>query len=96
MCFYYLRSKEKKAFSVTRAQACLLAEVIKLTLAFLTERWFIIKVVQRITGRAQTKARITLKMIPSPKLILFVCLMRIIWPVLFSALILVPRAVPDS
>lgn len=32
--------KGKKAFSVTRAQACMLAELIKLTLAFLTERWF--------------------------------------------------------
>lgn len=91
--------KGKKAFSVTRAQACLLADVIKRTLAYLTERRFIIKIVQRITGRAQNKARITLKMIPSPKLILFVYLMkvmRIIWSVLFSALILVPRAVPDS
>lgn len=68
--------KGKKGFSVTRAQACLLADVIKLTLAYLTER-FIIKIVQRITGRAQNKARITLKMIPSPKLLLFVYLMKV-------------------
>lgn len=69
--------KGKKAFSITRAQACLLTEVIKLTLAYLTKSKFIIKIIQRIIGRAQNKTRITLKMIPSPKLILFVYLMKV-------------------
>lgn len=47
--------KGKKAFSVMRAQACLLVEVIEPTLAYLAEREFISKAVQRRFGMAKNQ-----------------------------------------